>query len=81
MYEGSCKTCHGLDGKGNQKVADMLKVDLSKLDLTDDETTKKKDAELANAIFNGAGKMKGYRNKFSDPDVNAIVSHIRSLQK
>ena len=39
------------------------------------------DAEAANVIKNGKGKMKGYKNKLSDADVKALVAYVRSLKK
>ena len=39
------------------------------------------DAEAANVIKNGKGKMKGYKDKLSDTDVKALVGYVRSLKK
>jgi len=39
------------------------------------------DAEAANVIKNGKGKMKGYKDKLSDADVKALVAYVRSLKK
>ncbi len=82
LYEKSkCTICHGVDGKGVQKIADSLKIDRSKLDLTDKETTDKKDTELERVINDGAGKMKGYKSKFNVGEIPLVVAHIRTLQK
>ena len=39
------------------------------------------DAEAANVIKNGKGKMKAYKDKLSDADVRALVAWVRSLKK
>jgi len=38
------------------------------------------DAEATNAIKNGQGKMKGFK-QLSDADVKALVAYVRSLKK
>lgn len=80
LYEKSCKTCHGLDGKGNVKVAKMMKIDPSIVDLTKKETKDKKDKELEKLISDGIGKMKGLKDKLKTDEVSLIVSHLRVLQ-
>ena len=82
LYEkNNCKMCHGIDGASAQKTSDMLKVDLSKLNLIDKETTDKKDDELARVINDGAGKMKGFKAKMSAEEVASILKYVRSLKK
>ena len=39
------------------------------------------DAEAANVIKNGKGKMKAYKDKLSDADVKALVAYVRGLKK
>jgi mono/diheme cytochrome c family protein len=39
------------------------------------------DAEAANVIKNGKGKMKSYKDKLSDADVKGLVAYVRSLKK
>lgn len=82
LYESNkCSMCHAQDGKGNKK---MKTVEESKLDLTDDETTKKSDAELSEVIKEGSSaskmKMKAY-DKLSAEEVTALVKYVRSLKK
>lgn len=75
-----CTTCHGDDGKGNEKMKGMVKGDMTKLDLTDKATVVKTDVELAKVISDGAKPMKAYKDLSSD-QVSAMVKHIRSLQE
>lgn len=82
VYESKCSTCHGPDGKGKQNIADMFGIDISKLNLVDDETAKKSDAELTKIIHDGTGKfMKPFKDKLSGDEISAIVKYIRSLIK
>jgi len=81
LYLKSCKMCHAEDGKGSLAISKSMKVELSKLDLTDKETSNKKDDELAMVINDGAGKMKGFKDKMSAEEVAAILKHVRSLKK
>lgn len=77
LYEKNCKLCHAVDGKGNPKLTAM---DLVGLNLTDKETSDKKDDKLKETISKGAGKMKGFKDKISEDDITALVAYIRSLK-
>lgn len=81
LYTKSCQTCHAVDGKGNTKLAAGMKIDPALLNLIDDETTKKTDADLMKVIQNGNGKMKGFKDKLSQEEVTALVKYILSLKK
>lgn len=81
VYEKNCKKCHGDNGKGNDKVAGALKIDRAKLDLNDKETTDKKDGEWERVVNDGAGKMKGYKDKLSKEEISAVIIYVKSLKK
>ena len=70
-----CASCHGKDGSGNTTMGKKLGVK----DYSKDQGFS--DAEAANVIKNGNGKMKGYKAKLSDADVKALVTYVRSLKK
>ena len=70
-----CASCHGKDGGGNTTMGRKLGVK----DYSKDQGFS--DAEAANIIKNGKGKMKGFKDKLSDPDVKALVAYVRSLKK
>ncbi len=81
LYEGKCLSCHGPDAKGKQKIADMYKIDISKLNLVD---SKASDTELMKDIRDGVGdgkKMKSFKDKLSDDDISAIIKYLHSLKK
>ena len=70
-----CASCHGKDGSGNTAMGKKLGLK----DYSKEQSFS--DAEAANIIKNGKGKMKGYKDKLSDADVKALVSYVRSLKK
>lgn len=81
LYEKSCKMCHGIDGKGNAKLAQGMKIKPELLDLTKQETKNKKDEILKEIVSDGIGKMKGFKDKLKTDDTSLIVAHVRTLQE
>jgi mono/diheme cytochrome c family protein len=74
LWAQNCASCHGKDGSGNTTMGKKLGVkDYSK-------SQSFSDAEAANVIKNGKGKMKAYK-QLSDADVKALVAYVRSLKK
>ncbi len=74
-WNADCASCHGKDGSGSTMMGKKLGVK----DYTKDQGFS--DAEAANIIKNGKGKMKGFKDKLSDADVKALVAYLRSLKK
>ena len=76
LWGQHCASCHGKDGSGNTTMGKKLGVkDYTK------EQGGFSDAEAANVVKNGKGKMKAYKDKLSDADVKALVAYVRSLKK
>ena len=75
LWAQHCASCHGKDGSGNTTMGKKLGVK----DYTKSQSFS--DAEAANVIKNGKGKMKAYKDKLSDPDVKALVAYVRTLKK
>ena len=73
IWSQQCASCHGKDGSGNTMMGKKLGVK----DYTKEQGFS--DAEAANVIKNGKGKMKGFKAKLSDADVKALVAYVRSL--
>ena len=74
LWAQHCASCHGKDGSGGTTMGKKLGVK---------NYTKEQgfsDAEAANVITNGKGKMKAYK-QLSDADVKALVAYVRSLKK
>jgi len=76
VYDKSCKSCHGVDGKGNPAIAKALKVDLRALGSA--EVQAKNDADLKKDSMQGTGKMKP--TKLTDSEGSNVVSYLRSLK-
>jgi mono/diheme cytochrome c family protein len=74
LWAQNCASCHGKDGSGNTTMGKKLAVQ----DYTKSQSFS--DAEAANVIKNGKGKMKAYK-QLSDADVKALVAYVRSLKK
>jgi mono/diheme cytochrome c family protein len=78
VYDKKCTTCHGANGEGNPKLAQMLKAEIR--DLGSAEVQGKPDGELKKIIVEGTGKMKPVK-ELSGTDVDAVIAFIRSLAK
>jgi cytochrome c6 len=78
IYEKSCASCHGKDGKGNPAMAKVLGE--KGLDLTSKEATQKSDEQLLKVIAEGAGKMPAQKSLSKD-DQKQVLSYTRSLAK
>ena len=74
LWAQNCASCHGKDGSGNTTMGKKLGLK----DYTKSQSFS--DAEGANVIKNGKGKMKAYK-QLSDADVKALVAYVRSLKK
>jgi mono/diheme cytochrome c family protein len=74
LWAQNCASCHGKDGSGTTTMGKKLGLK----DYTKEQGFS--DAEAANVIKNGKGKMKAYK-QLSDADVKALVAYVRSLKK
>lgn len=84
LYVKQCASCHGKDGAGNAKMAKMLKADPAALNLVDEASLAKSDADLAKIVAEGSPtnkKMAAYGKKLKADQIAAIVAHVRSLKK
>ena len=83
LYDKKCSNCHGKDGAGNPKMMKMTKATLAELGLTDADTVKKTDKELAAIITDGVKgkKMTAWGKKLKAEEIDAIIKYFRSLEK
>lgn len=72
VYDTSCKSCHGPDGTPNPAVAKMMKVDMKDLKTTD--------ADIADVITKGKGKMKAV-TAVTGKSVDDVAAYVKSLKK
>lgn len=76
-YKAKCAMCHGADGTGNTPIGKNMKL----RSLKSPEDVKATDADLFKQTKEGVGKMQGYAGKLSDPQIQDVVTYIRTLQK
>jgi cytochrome c6 len=76
LYKSKCAMCHGADGKGETPAGKSLKLK----DLASDDVQKATDAEIAEVITNGKGKMKAVKGVTAD-QVKDLVAYVRAFNK
>jgi cytochrome c6 len=74
-FRTKCAMCHGPDGAGSE-VGKSLNVP----DLRSSVVQKLPDAQLAQIISDGKGGMPSFKSSLSEPQIHALVSHVRSLR-
>ncbi len=75
-YKAKCAMCHGADGKGSP-----MGIKMGTRDFTSDDVQKQSDAQLAEVIAKGKGKMPAYDGKLKDTEITGLVAYIRGLTK
>lgn len=80
IWKAKCKACHGEDGKAQTKVGKKEKMP----DMTNPRwQSKHDDALIKNTILNGSDeneKMKAFKDKLSEAEIDSLVKYIRSLK-
>jgi mono/diheme cytochrome c family protein len=77
-FDKTCKACHGPNGEGNPKIAQMMKVTMRPLGSK--EVQAKSDAEIKKIITEGSGKMKPV-TRLTAKEVDEVVAFVRTLAK
>lgn len=75
VYAKKCAACHGPDGKGNAKMAEMLKVKIPALTAAAAKT----DAELLKAVSEGKKPMPPFAKTLSKDELDAVVQYAKGL--
>ena len=73
-FRTKCALCHGPDGSGSE-VGKSMNVP----DFRTQAVQKLSDAELAQVISDGKGGMPSFKNSLSADQIQALVTHIRTL--
>ncbi len=85
LYNQTCFLCHGEDGKGDGPLAG--KLDTSVSDITDSAKMKSLSEQMLFRMIQGTVKhgsgdnMPQWGLALADPQINAIVSYVRFLQR
>ena len=77
IYKTNCVLCHAADGSGSSPSGKALGA----MDLRSELVQKKTDAELAETITQGKGKMPAFGKKLKPEDITKLVAYIRALPK
>ena len=77
IYDKSCKSCHGPDGKGNPAIAKAMKVEMKALGSKEVQSVS--DAELTKLSLEGTGKMRPVKGISAD-QAKDLVAHLRTLK-
>jgi mono/diheme cytochrome c family protein len=79
VYDKSCASCHGADGKGNPAMTKVFGE--KELNIATKAVAGKKDDELLKAIVDGKGKMPAAGKTLGKSDQQSVLEHVRSLAK
>jgi mono/diheme cytochrome c family protein len=77
IFKTNCTLCHGADGSGDNPTGKAFHAK----DLRSAEVQKQTDAELAELITKGKGKMPAFGAKIKPDDVAKLVAYLRALPK
>jgi cytochrome c6 len=75
IYKTNCVLCHATDGSGSTASGKAMKAK----DLKSPEVQGKSDAELAEFITEGKGKMPAFGKKLKPDDIKQLVAYIREM--
>lgn len=74
-YKTNCALCHGADGSGSTGTGKALHAQ----DLRSSDTQKQSDAQLADVITKGRGKMPAFGAKIKPDGIQQLVAYLRTL--
>jgi len=77
LYGSKCAICHGPNGAGTPAWKSKGQPDLSNAEWQKTHS----DAQIAERIKQGKGKMPPFGNKLSEEDVVALVKQVRHFRK
>ncbi len=77
LFDSACGKCHGSDGRGGVPAAEGLAPPRNFVDAAFHAS--RTDAELRSAIVSGKGQMPPYGKLFDEPQLDALVAHIRGF--
>jgi len=79
VYAVRCLKCHGEDGRGTPRVAQMLQTEIP--DLTSRGVQTKKDQELLQIVNKGKRKMPAFEWSMEQKDREDVLAYVRALGK
>lgn len=76
-YKAKCMMCHASDGTGSTPAGKSMGA----ISFKSAAIISASDADLIAATTSGKGKMPAYKSQLTAPQIAAVVSYIRTLQK
>jgi cytochrome c6 len=80
IWRAKCKSCHGETGNADTREGRKNKIpDIS----TEKWQAEHSDSQIKEVILNGVKdtKMKPFRDKYSEAEIDALVQYVRGLRK
>lgn len=78
-FDGKCARCHGKDGTGSAKMAQLLKIPVKKINLHRAEVLKMSIFQIESMIDTGKHRMPKYRGKLTDTQIHDIATYVKFL--
>ncbi len=78
IYNNLCKSCHGIDGKGDPVMVKTLNPPPA--DFTRESFQKQSDGEIFWKLSEGKGVMAAYKNMLSEKERWAVIHYIRNFK-
>lgn len=79
VFDKTCASCHGADGKGNAAKEKMLKIAAGTTNLGRAESAALSRDERKKIVVEGKGKMPAYGKKLTPAEIDAAVEHAAAL--
>ncbi|MET0647442.1 MAG: cytochrome c [Pyrinomonadaceae bacterium] len=78
VYEAKCVRCHGADGAGRTRMADIVEPP----DMTDPAWQRQRsNARMTGAVANGLGQMPAFKKKLTRQEIAAAIAYVRTLKR
>jgi mono/diheme cytochrome c family protein len=77
IYKRNCAGCHGPDGSGQTAMGRSFKL----MDLRSADVQKLTDAQLAEVVGKGKGRMPAYEKRLSHEQIQSVVAYLREMAK
>jgi mono/diheme cytochrome c family protein len=76
-YKAKCMMCHAADGTGSTPAGKSMGA----IPFKTAALIKASDADLIASTTYGKGKMPAYKSQLTAPQIAAVITYIRTLQK
>ena len=78
VYEARCVRCHGADGAGNTRMAEIVEPP----DMTDPAWQRRRSsARMIASVANSLGQMPAFKKRLTRQEIAAAVAYVRTLRR